>query len=90
MPTEAEGAHVQVVVRLFAAVREALGQETLTLRLPAGSTVRHAREEVERLAPEARPLLQRCLPARNREFASLDDPVHEGDELAFLPPVGGG
>ncbi|MGC8837360.1 MAG: molybdopterin converting factor subunit 1 [Anaerolineae bacterium] len=81
---------VQVVVRLFASVREALGREELRLNLPAGSTVREVREEVERLAPEARPLLERCLLARNREFASPGEVVQEGDEIAFLPPVGGG
>jgi molybdopterin converting factor small subunit len=26
----------------------------------------------------------------NAEFAKLDAPVREGDEIAFLPPVSGG
>lgn len=81
---------VHVVVRLFASVREALGREELRLELPAGSTVREVRQEVERLAPQAGPLLERCLLARNRTFASLGEAVQEGDEIAFLPPVGGG
>jgi molybdopterin converting factor small subunit len=45
---------------------------------------------VIRLAPEARPLLERCLLARNREFASVEEALQDGDEVAFLPPVGGG
>lgn len=81
---------VQVVVRLFASVREALGREELRLDLPPGTTLREVREAVGRLAPEARPLLERCLVARNREFASWEEAVQEGDEIAFLPPVGGG
>ncbi len=81
---------VQVVVRLFASVREALGREELHLDLPPGSTLREVREAVGHLAPEARPLLERCLVARNREFASLEEAIQEGDEIAFLPPVGGG
>ena len=28
--------------------------------------------------------------ALNSEFARPDDPVREGDEIAFLPPVSGG
>lgn len=81
---------MRVVVRLFAAAREALGREELHLELPAGSTVREVREAVSCLAPEARPLLEQCLLARNREFASPEEALQEGDEIAFLPPVGGG
>ncbi|MGQ9456849.1 MAG: molybdopterin converting factor subunit 1 [Anaerolineae bacterium] len=81
---------MRVVVRLFAAAREALGREELHLELPAGSTVREVREEVSRTAPGAHPVLERCLLARNREFASPEEVVQEGDEIAFLPPVGGG
>lgn len=84
------GTSVHVVVRLFAAAREALGREELRLEFPLGSTVREVREEVIRLAPEARPLLERCLLARNREFASVEEALQDGDEVAFLPPVGGG
>ena len=28
--------------------------------------------------------------AVNVEYAKLDTPVHDGDEVAFLPPVSGG
>jgi molybdopterin synthase sulfur carrier subunit len=28
--------------------------------------------------------------ARNSDFASPDTPVHDGDEVAFFPPVSGG
>ena len=28
--------------------------------------------------------------ALNSEFAQADTPVHEGDEVAFFPPVSGG
>jgi molybdopterin converting factor small subunit len=28
--------------------------------------------------------------AVNREYVTSDTPVHDGDELAFLPPITGG
>jgi molybdopterin converting factor small subunit len=28
--------------------------------------------------------------AVNREYATLDSPLHDGDEVALLPPVSGG
>ena len=36
------------------------------------------------------PLPPTILMAVNREYATLDTPVHDGDELAFLPPITGG
>lgn len=28
--------------------------------------------------------------AVNQEFADLETPIHDGDEIAFIPPVSGG
>jgi len=28
--------------------------------------------------------------ARNEEFVGLDEPIHEGDVVAVIPPVAGG
>lgn len=33
---------------------------------------------------------ERLRPARNGAFARWEDPITEGDEIAFLPPVSGG
>ncbi len=32
----------------------------------------------------------RLMCARNQELCSLDEPVRDGDEIAFFPPVTGG
>lgn len=43
--------------------------------------------------PELRPIAERKASfkaAINEEFADLDQEVHDGDEIAFLPPVSGG
>jgi MoaE-MoaD fusion protein len=81
-------AAVRVTVRCFAAVREALGVEVLVVALPAGSTVAALREELGRRAP----LLARLALAyaRNRAYATAATVLHDGDEVALIPPISGG
>jgi len=72
-------------VRLFAAVRERVGRESVELELPDGARVRDALDRIEHLAPDL-PLVL----AVNRRYASDEEPLSEGDELAVVPPVSGG
>lgn len=80
-----------VQVRLFAILRERAGRDSLTLELSEGATVADA---LEALAGEpALGELVGRLPlgvAVNREYASVDATLDEGDELALIPPVSGG
>src|SRR5439155_783102 len=76
-------------VRLFASYREAAGRGHFDLELPPGSTVRDAIARILRehpLVAEGRQVVIE----RNREYASLDAPLADGDELALIPPVSGG
>jgi len=80
---------VRVLVRLFASYREAAGRGHFDLELPPGSAVRDA---IARILHE-HPLIaegRQVVIARNREYASLDTPLTDGDELALIPPVSGG
>lgn len=81
---------ITVRLRLFAQFREALGGRERELRVRAGSSPRDVLAEVsegnarlEALAPVVRFLV-------NAEFVGGDEPLHEGDELSFVPPVAGG
>jgi molybdopterin converting factor subunit 1 len=76
---------VQVEVRLFAMLRERAGESRLTLELPDGARVRDALDELSELA-DGLPLVM----AVNREYASPDQCLGPGDELALIPPVSGG
>ena len=40
--------------------------------------------------PEVAPLGGSVSSAVNANFARLSTPIHDGDEIAFLPPVSGG
>ena len=79
-------------VRLFAAIREALGREQVDLTLPAGATPEDAWRELARL--DERGTLSARRPnlaaAVNRRYARFDAPLSEGDEVVFIPPVSGG
>jgi molybdopterin converting factor subunit 1 len=76
---------VEVTVRLFAVLRERAGSPELTLDLPDGASVGDALEQLSGLAGDV-PLVM----AVNREYASEEQLLDPGDELALIPPVSGG
>jgi molybdopterin synthase catalytic subunit len=76
---------VEVTVRLFAMLRERAGAGSVTLELPEGASVRDAIDSLAGLA-EGIPLVM----AVNREYASEEQVLDAGDELALIPPVSGG
>jgi molybdopterin synthase catalytic subunit len=80
---------VRVSVRLFAGLRERAGTDRLEVELPDGARVADvlaamASTPVGALRP------RECVVAVNREYASPDETVHAGDEVALVPPVSGG
>jgi molybdopterin synthase catalytic subunit len=79
---------MEVVVRLFAMYREAAGQRELRWQMPEGATV----VDLWRALRDVYPNLPEIKPAAaiNTEYARLDTKLHDGDEVAFLPPVSGG
>jgi len=82
---------IAVQVRLFATLRERAGAGTLELLLPGGSTVAAA---LERLGehPGLADVVGRLALATavNREYVPAETVLHDGDELALIPPVSGG
>lgn len=76
---------MEVTVRLFAVLRERAGSPELTLDLPDGASVGDALEQLSALAGDV-PLVM----AVNREYASEEQLLDPGDELALIPPVSGG
>jgi molybdopterin synthase catalytic subunit len=82
---------MRVKVLLFATLKDAAGQASLELHFSADSVTV---DEVRSALVERVPTLARNLPsavsAVNQEFAFPHDPVRDGDEVAFFPPVSGG
>jgi len=82
---------MRVKILLFATLKDLLGQKQLDLMLDDGvATVAAVREALMAQYPKASANLSVALVAVNEEFASADDAVRDGDEVAFFPPVSGG
>ncbi|MFQ5688725.1 MAG: MoaD/ThiS family protein [Gemmatimonadota bacterium] len=80
---------VGVRVRFFGPLRELTGTRERNLRIAVGST---AADLVIELRSESKfsGLPERPTVAVNREYSSLERELHDGDEVAFIPPVAGG
>ncbi len=80
---------VIVTVRLFAGLRERAGSDRLQVELPDGASVADLLAAMD--DTPVGPLGPRsCVVAVNREYADRGASVHEGDEVALVPPVSGG
>lgn len=81
---------MKVTVRLFAELREKSGDSKVILEVPADAAGRELWERLVAVRPALGGLPYRPLLARNGTYASWEEPLQEGDEVAFLAPVGGG
>lgn len=81
---------MRVTVRLFARLRDIVGASELDRALPAGSTVRNVWEGLVADFPALDGYMASVSAAVNADYARMDAPVTDGDEVAFLPPVSGG
>ena len=81
---------MRVTVRLFARLRDVAGASELARDLPPGATIGDVWRELAREFPEFAGYERSISSAINADYARMDQPVVEGDEVAFLPPVSGG
>jgi molybdopterin converting factor subunit 1 len=81
---------MRVTVRLFAMLREEAGVERVELEVPASATAEDAWRHLVQLHPALTARRRSLTVAVNRRYAGWQDPIAEGDEIAFIPPVSGG
>ena len=81
---------MRVTVRLFARLREIVGANELTRKIPIDSTVIVVWNDLVREFPDLMAYQNSISTAVNTEYARMDTALMEGDEVAFLPPVSGG
>ena len=88
---------MQVRVLFFGVLKDLLSSSGEAVTLPEGATVAQLMEQlrngngVEHRAESAgHPVWSALAVAVNREYAAASAVLHEGDEVALLPPVSGG
>ena len=81
---------MRVKVRLFAQLRDLAGASDLDCTVEDGLQVQDVWRAVVRDHPALASFTRAMSTAVNLEYARLDSPVRDGDEVAFLPPVSGG
>ena len=81
---------IRVRVKFFAAPREALGTGEIEQVVPAGTTVGDLIGLLTEKYPILRAYTRFISVAVNRAYVGMQTKLHDGDEVACLPPVGGG
>lgn len=81
---------MQIRVELFGRASSQSGEREVSVEVAAGATLRTVAEALVARLPVLAWIPEVCRPARNLEYARWDDPVQDGDEVSFIPPVSGG
>lgn len=81
---------MKVNLLFFAVLRDVTGTDAATLDLSPGATPRTIWSELRKAHPRLAGYEHPPLVAVNETYAGLDEPVRDGDVVAFIPPVSGG
>ena len=81
---------MRVTVLLFARLRDVAGRSEWIAEVPPGSVVKDVWHALADAHPAVAPFGDSVSAAVNASFARMSSPIHDGDEIAFLPPVSGG
>jgi len=81
---------MRVTVRLFARLRDLAGSGELVRDVATPATVETVWRALVEEMPTLRDYERTMSVAVNADYAKMSAKVHDGDEVAFLPPVSGG
>jgi molybdopterin converting factor subunit 1 len=81
---------MRVTVRLFARLRDLAAAGELIREVPDDSDARAVWNDLVLEWPGLREYEKTMSVAVNAEYARMSARVHDGDEIAFMPPVSGG
>lgn len=81
---------IDVQVRLFASLRQAVGEAKLARSLPAGATVADLVRTLAAEYPQLPTAAGAIYASVNRVYAGQDTVLQPGDEVGLFPPVSGG
>lgn len=80
----------RVTVLFFATLKASAGTNRVEIDLPHGATIGDLKDQLAKTLPALATNLSHALASINQQFAFENDPIPEGAEVAFFPPVSGG
>jgi molybdopterin converting factor subunit 1 len=81
---------MKIRLLFFAILRDIAGRSEDIVELPDGSRASDVWQRLRDEHPALRDYVQPPMIAINESYVSADEPLRDGDELAFIPPVAGG
>lgn len=81
---------MKVSLHLYAGLRELLGARDLDFDVNDGATVADLQAQLAATYPAVQPFLKTLAFAIDDEFVDSDERIHEGADIALIPPVSGG
>ena len=81
---------MQVNVRYLGMLRELAGRDGEPFELPDGAPLGELYAALQKRIPELEQFHQAIALSVNYEYSASDTRLHEGDEVALIPPVSGG
>jgi len=83
-------ANITVKVKLFAAVRETVGQREIAMTLAPGTSVEEVLRRLVQQYPTLAEIAPSCRMVVNLQYVGPESLLADGDEVALIPPVSGG
>ena len=76
----------------FASLKAIVGKDQESLDLGPETTVRQLAEIISKTSPQMGEMIRekKVMISVNQDMADNDTIIHDGDEVAFLPPFSGG
>jgi molybdopterin converting factor subunit 1 len=79
-----------IKILFFATLRDRAGQRQMSLELAEDACVRDLKDALKAMNANLAPALESVLVSIDREYASDEQLIPDGSEVAFFPPVSGG
>ena len=80
----------KIKVKLFAILRERVGESEITITVPTGITLNYLNSEILKKYPQLKSFNNKFVTSVNWKVTTGDTIISAKDEIALLPPVSGG
>ena len=80
----------KIKVKLFAILRDRVGESEITITVPMGITVDYLNSEILKRYPQLKSFNNKFVTSVNWKVTTGNTIISSNDEIALLPPVSGG